>query len=73
MELRGDLDHQVESGYHMLFFNERLNLWKHIKSTNVMALDLLIATVLTDFWSTPEGKTNTCYTWIHHFVDRCET
>ena len=73
MELRGDVYRQVESGYHMLFFSERLNLWRHIKSTNLMALDSLIATVLTDFWSTPEGKTNTCYTRICHSVDTCET
>ena len=50
-ELRGDVYRQIESSYHMLFFNERLNLWQHIKSTNVMALDSVIATVLTDAYS----------------------
>ena len=48
-ELRSDVARQVESGYHMHFFEERLNLWKHIKSTNVMALDSLISAVLEDF------------------------
>ena len=41
-ELRGDLARQDKSGYHMLFFDERLHLWKHIESANVMAFDLLI-------------------------------
>ena len=49
VEIRSDVARQVVSGYHMLFFEERLNLWKHIKSTNVMALDSLISTVLVYF------------------------
>lgn len=48
-ELRGDVVRQVESGYHLLFFEERLNLWKYIKSANVVAFDSLISTVLADF------------------------
>lgn len=48
-EMRGDVARQVESEYHMQFFEERMNLWLHIKSTNVMALDSLISTVLADF------------------------